>query len=130
MENGTDRPIACASRTLTPAEQKYAQLETERLAVIYGVTQFHQYVLGREFTFFIRLQAVEYAFRETKSVPVMASARVQHWALTLSSYRYHIQYKAGKQQANVDALVHLPLNEVPAANEPDQEERVLMVEVF
>ena len=49
-EDGSDRPIAYVSRTLSPAEKKYAQLDKEGMAVVFGVTKFHQFLLGREFT--------------------------------------------------------------------------------
>ncbi len=34
----------------------------------------------------------------------MASARIQRWALTLSAYDYHMQYKPGKDHGNADML--------------------------
>ena len=37
MPNGDDRPIAFASKTLTPAERNYCHLEKEALAIIFGV---------------------------------------------------------------------------------------------
>ena len=37
MENGRDKPIAFASRSLAPAEKKYSQLDKEALAIIFGV---------------------------------------------------------------------------------------------
>ena len=43
----------------------------------------------------------------------MASARLQRWALTLSSYTYTIRYKRGDNQGNADALSHVPLPEFP-----------------
>ena len=38
----------------------------------------------------------------------MASACLQKWALTLSTYQYSIEYKPGQELANADALSRLP----------------------
>ena len=44
-----ERPIAFASRTLSPAERKYAHLDKEGLSIIFGVKKFHGYLFGRKF---------------------------------------------------------------------------------
>ena len=49
MDNGTERPIAYISRTLNVAEKKYSQLDKEGLAIIFGVTRFHNYLYGCKF---------------------------------------------------------------------------------
>ena len=41
MEDGSDRPIAYASRTLSTDEKKYCHLEKEGLAIVFGVKRFH-----------------------------------------------------------------------------------------
>ena len=46
---GQEKPTAYASRTLSQAEMKYAQIEREALAIIFAVKKFHQHVYGREF---------------------------------------------------------------------------------
>lgn len=53
-------------------------------------------------------------FSETKCILLLASARIQHWALTLSAYQYTIVYRSGKDNANQDVLSRLPLPETPA----------------
>ena len=48
--DGTERPIAYASRTLQPSERNYAQIEREALSLVFGIQKFHQYIYGRRFT--------------------------------------------------------------------------------
>ena len=47
--DGTEHPIAFASRTLMGLEKNYAQLERETLSLVFGVYEFHQYLYGRPF---------------------------------------------------------------------------------
>ena len=51
MLDGTERSIAYASRTLTPAERQYVQVKKEVLSLIFRIHKFHhQYLYGRYFT--------------------------------------------------------------------------------
>ena len=47
MDDGSEQPIAYASRTLAPAEKKYSHLDKEGLAVTFGVKKFHKFIYGR-----------------------------------------------------------------------------------
>ena len=46
MTDGSEKPIYFASRTLSRAEQNYAQIKREELAVIFEVSEFHKYICG------------------------------------------------------------------------------------
>ena len=111
MEDKTERPIAFASRYLAPAEKRYSQLGA--LAIVFGVKKFHQFLAGRHFTIWSDHKPLQYLFNESKPTPVMASARVRRWALTLSAYSFSIAYKEGRSNTNADALSRLPLPEHP-----------------
>ena len=113
QEDGCERPVAFASRSLSAAEKNYSQLEKEGLAIVFGVKRFHQYLYGRHFLIFSDHQPLRRRFSETKAVPPMASGRIQRWALTLSSYEYELRYRRGKDQGNCDALSRLPLPDCP-----------------
>ena len=40
------KPVAFASRSLSPAERNYAQIEKELLSIMFACEKFHQYVYG------------------------------------------------------------------------------------
>jgi len=44
------QPVAFASRSLTPSEQNYAQIEKECLTIVFACEQFNQYIHGRHCT--------------------------------------------------------------------------------
>ena len=117
MDNGEERPIAYSFRTLNAAEKRYSQLEKEGLAIVSGIKKFHNYIYGRHFTIQSDHKPLSFLFHENKGIPQHASARVQRWALTLSTYCYSICYKKGQSLSNADALSRLPLP-VTAAEPP------------
>ena len=87
------------------------------IAIIFGIKNFQQYLLGHHFIVHSEHQPLKYLFGETRAIPVPASSRIQRWAHTRSSYSYSVQHKPGRQLANADALSRLPLDphsEAPA----------------
>lgn len=111
--DGVERPISCASRSLTAAEKGYSQLEKEALAVVWGVKKFHTYLYGRHFVINNDHRPLETLFGGRKLMSTMASGRILRWSLTLSAYDYEFKYKPGTQIAHADALSRLPLPDAP-----------------
>ena len=67
MDDGQEHPIVYASRTLTPAEQGYSQLEKENLAIVFGVKKFHNYIYGQQFSHRFRSPATILFVQSSKS---------------------------------------------------------------
>ena len=115
MPDGTERPIAFASRTLHASERNYAQLEKEALSIVFGVRRFHQYLYGRKFTLLTDHQPLTTILSPKKGIPPLAAARLQRWALLLSAYDYVICYKSTREHSNADGLSRLPLPADPSS---------------
>ena len=127
LEDGTEKPVAFANRSLAPLEKNYAQLDKEALAIIFGVKKFNDYLLGRPFTILSDHKPLQHLFNKKQTIPVLASARIKRWALILSAYDYRVQYKPGVQHGNADGLSRLPLPE--SVNKiPTLGETILMLE--
>ena len=111
MPDGTERLIAFTSRSLTSTERKYAQIEREGLACVFGVKRFHNYLFERLFTLVTDHKPLVSLFNEQKAIPAHASARIQQWALTLAAYQYVLRFHttAAAQNSNADAMSRLLL---------------------
>ncbi|XP_013403532.1 uncharacterized protein K02A2.6-like [Lingula anatina] len=108
MEDGSERPIETASRTLSKAEKNYAQIEKEALAIIFGVKKFHMYLYGREFTLITDHLPLVKIFNSHTGIPSLAAARMQRWSLILSAYNYKIRYRKSADNASADCFSRLP----------------------
>ena len=111
MENGEERPIAFASRTLNAAEKNYAQIQKEALSIIWGVKKFHCFLFGRKFTLVTDHQPLISIFGPKKGIPATTAARMQRYALFLQGHDYDIEFKSSKSHANCDGLSRLPYSQ-------------------
>ena len=93
MDDRRERPLAYASRNLTPSERNYAQIEREALSIVYGVKKNHQFLYGRKFTLIADHQPLLAILGPKAAIPTLAAARMQQWAIVLSAYDYCIEYR-------------------------------------
>ena len=119
MPDGTERPIAFAWRSLSKAEQNYAQIDKEALATVWGVKKFHNYLFGRNFTLLTDHEPLTSIFHPSKSLPAVTAAGLQRYALFLAGFDYTIRYKNTMLHGNADGLSRLPLHSKPPEEESD-----------
>ncbi len=92
---------------MNKAEQNYAQIEA--LGIIFGVRRFHSYLYGRHFILLTDHRPLTTILSPSKATPLMASARLQRWALLLAAHNYTIKYRRAADHSNADGLSRLPL---------------------
>ena len=108
-EDGSERPIAFASCTLSPTKMNYSQIEKEALSLIYGIHKFHQYLYGHSFVLVTDHRPLPSILGPKKGILPLAAAQMQRWALLLSAYSYSIKFRPTAAHGNADGLSQLPL---------------------
>ena len=106
-DEGKLKPFHHVSRRLSDAEKRYSQPEKEALAIVFGVTKFHQYLWGRKFTLITDHRPLISIFGSTKGIPAHTSNRLQRWALILLAYDFEIKYLRTTEFGHADVLSRL-----------------------
>ena len=110
MQNG--QPVAYASRALTPAEMRYAQIEKELLAIVFACERFEAYIYGRQI---VRVETDHQPLELIVKKPLnSAPTRLQRMLLRLQRYCLDVTYKKGKQMYLADTLSRAYLTETHA----------------
>ncbi|XP_055542937.1 uncharacterized protein K02A2.6-like [Wyeomyia smithii] len=105
--DGAMKVVCHASRTLTPAEQRYGQVEKEALALVFGVTKFHRFIYGRKFSLHTDHKPLVAVFGSKKGIPIHTTNRLQRWALVLLSYDFDNIHVATQDFGYADILSRL-----------------------
>ena len=130
LSDGSERPVAYASRTLTQAERNYSQFEREALAIVFGVRKFHNYLSGMQFTILTEHKPLLGIFGPEKAIPNMASSRMIRWTLILQGYSYDLRHRAGSKHQNADALSRIPVEDSPVGRVPIPPETIQLIETL
>ena len=96
-----NQPVAYASRSLTPTEVQYAQIEKEMLSIVFGVERFESYLYRRKVI-------VESDHKPLESIPkkslLSAPKRLQRMMLRIQKFELEIVYKKGPLMFIADTL--------------------------
>ena len=102
--NEEEHPIGYISRALNNAEQNYAAVEWECLAVVWACESWQHYLIDSTFTIVTDSIAL-------KSLPSrrLDNKRMMRWAIKLAQYSFIVVHRKGRNNANADALSRNPL---------------------
>jgi len=104
------QPVAYASRALTETETRYAQIEKELLAIVFGCDHFDAYVYGRS------VVNVETDHKPLEAIVLKpldrAPKRLQRMLLQLQKYTLSVKYKEGARMFLADTLSRAHRSEV------------------
>ena len=104
QEDGTQRVIAYASRSLSKTERNYDAHKLEFLALKWSVTErFHEYLYGGKFDVYTDNNPLTYVLTTAK-----LDATSQRWIASLANYDFKIYYRSGKLNVDVDSLSRIP----------------------
>ena len=92
-------PISYYSRKLKGAEERYAPIDLEALAVVEAVRHFDPYVYGRHFVIYTDHRPLTYVFHRRCS-----NLRMNRWWHEMTLYSYTLKYKKGAVNYIPDAL--------------------------
>ena len=128
-QQGKEKIIFCASRTLNNAESNYSTTKKECLAVVWGVQIFRPFLIATHFEILTDHYALQW-LRSMKST----SAILHRWAAALEDYRFTILHRPGKLQGHVDALSRLPTQNLAFTIErkiqvPEEKVKAIITEV-
>ncbi len=99
VQDGEEHPVVYISRKLSPAEQHYAAVKKEALAVKWAVLELRYYLLGRKFTLITDHAPLQWMARAKDT-----NARVTRCFLALQDFQFVVRHRAGTANANADGL--------------------------
>lgn len=104
-ENGCERAVAYASRTLSKSERPYSTSEKECLGVVWALEHFRPYVEGTHVTVVTDHNSLRWLMSRPSP-----SGRLARWCLRLQDFDLDIVHKPGAANALPDALSRNPVS--------------------
>ena len=107
-EDGKERPVVFASRTLNKAEKNYTTHKLEFLALKWSITdRFHEYLYGSTFEVFTDNNPLSYVLSSAK-----LDAMGQRWIAALQGpYNFRVHCKPGRLNQVADSLSRIDREE-------------------
>ena len=113
-------PVTYISRSMSPTEQSYAQIEKEALALTWACERFADYLIGISF----HIQTDHKPLVPLLSTKLLDELpiRVQRFQMRLMRYDFTISHIPGKDLVTADTLLRAPVAEGTSLDQSLQEE--------
>jgi hypothetical protein len=111
-------PVAYASKALTDTQQRWAQIEKELNAIVFGCERFHQYVYGKQVNVETDHKPLEILFKKPLSEVPM---RLQRMMLKIQKYDLIVRWRPGKEMHVADALSRAFLDDIVSSDSLEQD---------
>lgn len=120
-EKEDKRIISMVSRGLNSAEKKFTISEIEMLAIVFAMTKFREYVLGRPLTVVTDHKALQFLMSSK-----LNSSRLTRWVLYLQEYDFKVVYRPGADNFFCDYLSRHPIVDGKVSNEDERPQGVVI----
>ena len=107
IQDGEERVIAFASKTLSRAERNYCITRRELLAVVVFCEQFKHFLVGRKFEVRTDNSAVRY-WTKLQTAGYDPMGQVARWLVRLAPFDFDIKHRAGRYHGNADGMSRRP----------------------
>ncbi|EPB70097.1 hypothetical protein ANCCEY_10818 [Ancylostoma ceylanicum] len=103
-KDGSEKPIAHASPSITTPEKNYSQIEKEAFGIAFAVKKFHRYVFERKFLLKTNHKPLLAIFGDKKGVLVYSANRLIRWATIFLKYDFDTEYVNTAKFGQADGL--------------------------
>ena len=109
VQDGKERAICYASKSLSKSQTKYSATRRELLALVTFTRHFRHYLLGQKFTIVTDHSALQWL--HSLKDPDGITAR---WLEKLAPFDYELRHRPGKPIGHADGLSRIPPNSINA----------------
>ena len=102
-QEGQERVLSFASRSLNQAEKNYSITRKELLAVVFGLKKYRPYLIGRKFVVRTDHSALQWLRRMPEPI-----AQTGRWLAIMEEFNFEVIHRAGSRHQNADALSRCP----------------------
>lgn len=107
-------PVAYASKALTEVQSRWAQIEKETYAIVWGCERFHQFIYGRKIIIESDHKPLEYIFKKPL---IDTPLRLQRMRIRLQMYEFSIKFKKGSLMYIADTLSRAFIEDLDEKND-------------